>query len=136
MILYFLFIILLYVSTEGIEVTKLIGMFSNEALVIVGLKIASFTYGSLLSFFILSKFNTKFQNTNVILGYISGILSCFYFMKFGIAWTFYILGSISVNLLVVFLLERLRKVLVMRDMVIFSIIVFSSILLFASQQAV
>ena len=102
----------------------------------VGFKIASFTYGSLLSFFILSKFNTKFQNTNVILGYISGILSCFYFMKFGIAWTFYILGSISVNLLVVFLLERSRKILVMRDIVICSIIVFSSVLIFASTSKV
>ena len=36
-------------------------------------------------------------------GFISGIIVVFYFMKFDIAWTYYILGSVMMNLFVVIL---------------------------------
>ena len=88
--------------------TAIVFQNSDDALVIIGLKIASFTYGSLLSFFILSKFEEKFETIFIIIGYIFGILTVFYFIKFNIAWTFYISGSALVNILVVVVLQKLH----------------------------
>ena len=85
--------------------TALMFQNSNDALVIIGLKIASFTYGSLLSFFILSKFKYKFDTIIILIGYISGISIVFLFINFNISWTFYILGSVLVNIFVVFILQ-------------------------------
>ena len=81
---------------------------SNNALVIIGLKIASFTYGSLLSFFILSKFNLTIKDKDIFLGYIFGILTVFYFLHSHIAWTFYILGSVFINITIVLLLQKFK----------------------------
>ncbi len=81
---------------------------SNNALVIIGLKIASFTYGSLLSFFILSKFNLSIKDKDIFLGYIFGILAVFYFLHYNVAWTFYILGSVSINIAIVLLLQKFK----------------------------
>ena len=84
--------------------------FSNpeDPLIIIGLKIASFTYGSLLSLFLLSKFTEKINSQTIFIGFLSGIIIVFYFMKFDIAWTYYILGSVIVNFLVVFLLKKIN----------------------------
>ena len=84
--------------------------FSNpeDPLIIIGLKIASFTYGSLLSLFLLSKFTKGVNNQTIFIGFISGIIIVFYFIKFDIAWTYYILGSVIINFLVVFLLKRIN----------------------------
>lgn len=95
---------------------------SNDALVIVGLKIASFTYGSLLSFFILSKFENDFKIPFIIIGYLSGILAVFYFIKFNIAWTFYILGSVICNVCIVLLLQKFKKILFFKYLITLLII--------------
>ena len=83
-------------------------LFNNqeEALVIIGLKIASFTYGSLLSFFILSKVSKKPSILSLVLGYIVGILVVFCFMKLQIAWTFFILGSVFTYFSIQFYVEN------------------------------
>ena len=96
--------------TVVLILTAIIFQNSDDALVIIGLKIASFTYGSLLSFFILSKFEEKFETLFIIVGYIFGILTVFYFIKFNIAWTFYISGSALVNILVVVVLQKLYEI--------------------------
>jgi len=95
--------------TVVLILTAIVFQNSDDALVIIGLKIASFTYGSLLSFFILSKFEEKFETLFIIVGYIFGILTVFYFIKFNIAWTFYISGSVLVNILVVVVLQKLYE---------------------------
>ena len=82
---------------------------SNDALVIVGLKIASFTYGSLLSFFILSKFNVKFNNISVVAGYAMGIIIVFYLLKYNISWTFYIISSVLINISIVMLFHFIKN---------------------------
>jgi uncharacterized protein YbbC (DUF1343 family)/Na+/proline symporter len=105
----------------------------NSSLIIIGLKIASFTYGVLLSFFILAKFG-KFKTENIVLGYLSGILVVFVFSKMGIAWTFYILGSVFVNVLTVLLLERAHKFLFVRDIVITLIISITISLFFKKNE--
>ena len=88
-------------------------LFSNPdgPLLIIGLKIASFTYGSLLSLFLLSKFSKKIDNTSIVIGYLSGILTVFYFIRLDIAWTYYILGSVIINISVVMLLKTLSTLL-------------------------
>ena len=91
--------------------TALIFQNSNDAFVIVGLKIASFTYGSLLSFFILTKLRYKFNTVVILMGYLSGILTVFYFVKHDISWTFYIFGSVSINIIIVLFLQTLKEIL-------------------------
>ena len=91
--------------------TALIFQNSNDAFVIVGLKIASFTYGSLLSFFILTKLKYKFNTVVILTGYLSGILTVFYFVKHNISWTFYIFGSVSINIIIVLFLQTIKETL-------------------------
>jgi len=91
--------------------TALIFQNSNDAFVIVGLKIASFTYGSLLSFFILTKLRYKFNTVVILMGYLSGILTVFYFVKHDISWTFYIFGSVSINIIIVLFLQTIKETL-------------------------
>tara|TARA_B100001094_G_scaffold289885_2_gene307084 strand:- start:817 stop:2085 length:1269 start_codon:yes stop_codon:yes gene_type:complete len=91
--------------------TALIFQNSNDAFVIVGLKIASFTYGSLLSFFILTKLKYKFNTVVILTGYLSGILTVFYFVKHDISWTFYIFGSVSINIIIVLFLQTIKETL-------------------------
>ena len=106
---------------------------SNNALVIIGLKIASYTYGSLLSFFILSKFKNHFNTLSICLGYIVSILCVLYFMKYDIAWTFYILGSVCSFLTIVYILNVFKKYIIFRD-IIFLFIFFSCIFLFIPKE--
>ena len=87
---------------------------SSESLVIVGLKIASFTYGSLLSFFVLSKFKQKFDSSIVFVGYFFGIIIVFYLMKFKIAWTFYIISSVILNIGIVIILNAFKKIKIIK----------------------
>ena len=92
--------------------TALVFQNSNEAFVIMGLKIASFTYGSLLSFFILTKIQYRFNTLIILIGYLSGILTVFCFMKYNIAWTFYIFGSVLVNILIVLFLQKIKETII------------------------
>lgn len=75
----------------------------DKAIVEVGLQIASYTYGGLLSLFLISKLPGKFSSGSLILGLIAGFLSVFIAQQNGIAWTWFILLAIIVNIAVVFL---------------------------------
>ena len=75
-------------------------MFSSDtAIVIVGLKIASFTYGGLLGIFLVSHTNQKINSSDIIMGLISSIIIVFYLSHLGIAWIFYIFISLSTFIL-------------------------------------
>jgi Na+/proline symporter len=74
---------------------------SNDAIVILALQIASFTYGGLLGFFILAKSKINFSNLSLIAGLIFSVLSVILLKLNGIAWTWYITTAILVNLLIV-----------------------------------
>ncbi len=107
-------------KVKSLKISRLIAMFwtfiliimafifndSNSSLVIVGLKIASFTYGSLLSFFILSKFNFTIEDRDIFLGYVFGIVVVFYLMHYNISWTFYIAISLFINISIVLFLNN------------------------------
>ena len=53
---------------------------SDSAIVIVGLQIASFTYGGLLGLFLLSKINRKFHPISLVTGLIASFLIVFYLL--------------------------------------------------------
>ena len=57
---------------------------SNEALIITGIKIASYTYGILLSLFILSKMRTSVSSFAIIVGMLFGLVSVFIASYFGV----------------------------------------------------
>ena len=83
----------------------------DSAIVIMGLTIASFTYGGLLGLFLLSKLNQSFQPTSLILGLISSCLIVFYLKHIGLAWTWFILVSVIVNVGITMVSERVIRII-------------------------
>ena len=83
--------------------------FNDEAVITIGLKIASFTYGGLVMLFILMKSNLVQNNTSVILGFIVSIISVFIFNYNAIAWTWFILFSSFSGILVAIIIDRIIK---------------------------
>ena len=72
----------------------------NKAIVMVGLEIASFTYGGLLGLFLLSKSKRNFHPATLAIGLVASMAIVFVLKYFGLAWTWYISVSVLVNLLV------------------------------------
>jgi len=81
------------------------------AVVVLGLKIASFTYGGLLGLFLLSRFKQKFPTPHLLIGLLAGLATVFLLQYYGIAWTWFIGGSVLVNMCVVMLLYRFRNIM-------------------------
>ena len=78
---------------------------SDSAIVIVGLQIASFTYGGLLGLFLLSRFKTNFHNSSLICGLFFSFLIVFYLKSIELPWTWFIAFSVIVNIIVTILYE-------------------------------
>lgn len=72
---------------------------SNEAIVMLGLEIASFTYGGLLGLFLLSKSGRHYRSSSLIAGLLASIAVVFLLKFLGLAWTWYIAVSVTVNIL-------------------------------------
>ena len=79
---------------------------SDSAIVIIGLQIASFTYGGLLGLFLLSKMKRDIHPVSLIVGLISSLLIVFYLNQIGLAWTWFIGISILVFMLITLVIER------------------------------
>ena len=79
----------------------------NTSIVVMGLKIASYTYGGLLGLFILTKFKIYFYPLSIILGLISSLASVFYMASIGLAWTWFIGFSVIVNIVVALSFNKL-----------------------------
>ena len=73
---------------------------SDSAIVIIGLQIASFTYGGLLGLFLLTKFKKKFHVISLIAGLCSSLVIVFYLKHIGLAWTWFIMVSAFINVLI------------------------------------
>ncbi|MBO8091762.1 MAG: sodium:solute symporter [Prosthecochloris sp.] len=86
---------------------------SDNAIVILGLQIASFTYGGLLGLFLLSKSRRQFRPSSLAAGLLAGMGSVMMLQQTGLAWTWYIafslLINISVSFLVDFIMQMVRK---------------------------
>jgi Na+/proline symporter len=72
----------------------------DKAIVMVGLEIASFTYGGLLGLFLLSKSNRSFRPASLGTGLIASMAIVFLLKFLGLAWTWYIFVSVLVNIAV------------------------------------
>ena len=75
---------------------------TNTAIIIVGLEIASFTYGALLGLFLLSRFQRNFNPTSLALGLLSSLIIVFVLKSNGLAWTAYIGIAACSNIFIVF----------------------------------
>jgi len=73
----------------------------NTAVVVLGLKIASFTYGGLLGLFILSHSDKKFSTPVLIFGLLSSLGTVFFLQWLGVAWTWFIGAAVALSLVVV-----------------------------------
>jgi len=82
---------------------------SDRAIIMVGLEIASFTYGGLLGLFLLSKSSRNFHPASLAVGLLASMGIVFVLKLYGIAWTWYILVSVSVNLLITLLADTLLR---------------------------
>ena len=69
---------------------------TDEALVYIGIRIASLTYGGLLGIFLIYHINDKINSTQIIIGLLSSIITVIFLLKAGVAWTLYILISLTV----------------------------------------
>ena len=67
------------------------------------------TYGGLLGLFLLTKINRKFNSISLIVGLISSLLIVFYLKQVGLAWTWFILASVMVNIIMAFISEAILK---------------------------
>jgi SSS family transporter len=80
---------------------------NESAIVIVGLQIASFTYGGLLGLFLLSKMKQKFHSSSLIAGLVSSLGIVFYLKHIGIAWTWFIGLSVIMNMIISIIIEKI-----------------------------
>lgn len=81
----------------------------DRAVVMVGLEIASFTYGGLLGLFLLARTGRSYRTASLAAGFAASLATVFVLKWFGIAWTFFIAAATVSNLLVVLLAERCQK---------------------------
>lgn len=79
----------------------------DEAVVMVGLEIASFTYGGLLGLFLLSRTKKKFHSGSLIAGFAGSLLTVFAMKSMGMTWTWFVAVSASVNLMLSYAIEAL-----------------------------
>ena len=84
---------------------------SDSAIIIIGLQIASFTYGGLLGLFVLSKIERNFRSLSIIIGLTSSFLIVFYLKQIGIAWTWFILIATSINVFTTLLIDYSHSLL-------------------------
>jgi solute:Na+ symporter, SSS family len=82
---------------------------SNTAIVIIGLKIASFTYAGLLGLFLMSRLNRQFDKWSLFIGLLSSILTTLYLQSISFNWTWYILFGVIINIAVTFLIDIFVK---------------------------
>ena len=110
-------------KTRSLKLSRLVSIFwagiligialifdeGDEAIVIIGLQIASFTYGGLLSLFILCKMKRDFRPVSIATGLVFSILSVLVLKYFGLAWTWYITFAVIVNICSTYVLDNIIK---------------------------
>lgn len=83
---------------------------NDKAIIMVGLKIASYTYGGLLGLFLLSKHRQNFHPASLGAGLLAGMATVFFLdSATPIAWTWFILISVAVNIPAVFFIDALIR---------------------------
>ena len=100
-------------DTQLLKISKFIALFwccilvlsaflfmnSSQAVVVLGLSIASFTYGGLLGTFLLGIFFKKLKQIDAIIGFACGITGMIFIIYFtSIAWTWYTITGVIITL--------------------------------------
>lgn len=76
-------------------------MNSSQAVVVLGLSIASFTYGGLLGTFLLGIFFRRIKQIDAIIGFASGITGMIFIIYFTkIAWTWYTIIGVIITIII------------------------------------
>lgn len=83
---------------------------SDQAIVMVGLEIASFTYGGLLGLFLLARGKKKYHTTSLVIGFAGSLATVFTLKYFGIPLTWFIIAGTGVNLLLAVSAEKIYKI--------------------------
>ncbi len=81
---------------------------SDKAIVIVGFRIASFTYGGLLVLFLCLKTDLIQNQISVLLGLITSIITVFLLDKYEIAWTWFVLISALIGFITAIIIEKIK----------------------------
>ncbi len=84
---------------------------NDTAIIVVGLQIASFTYGGLLALFLISRMDRSFHPLNVGIGLLGGLGMVFLLKFVGLAWTWFVGLSALTTILLTFVSERLYGLL-------------------------
>jgi len=82
---------------------------TDKAVVLVGLEIASFTYGGLLGLFLLARGNKQYSALSLFVGFAGSLATVFALKYLGVAWTWFVASGTIVNLLLVFTVEKFYK---------------------------
>ncbi|MEE9572229.1 MAG: sodium:solute symporter [Candidatus Neomarinimicrobiota bacterium] len=96
-------------------VTAIFFNIGSEAVVIIGLQIASFTYGGLLGLFLLTKINLPLKSISLIIGLISSMLIVLVAKYMGVAWTWFIGLSVLTNIIVTIAVDRIISLIQRSD---------------------
>jgi solute:Na+ symporter, SSS family len=81
---------------------------SDKAIVIVGFRIASFTYGGLLVLFLCLKTDIIQSQFSVIIGLITSIITVFLLDKYEFAWTWFVLISALIGFITSIIFEKIK----------------------------
>ena len=81
---------------------------NDKAIVIVGFRIASFTYGGLLVLFLLMKTDFIKYSSSVLLGLFTSIITVFILDHFGFAWTWFVLISTLTGFIISISFDKIR----------------------------
>ena len=81
---------------------------NDKAIVIVGFRIASFTYGGLLVLFLLMKTDFIKYSSSVLLGLFTSIITVFILDLFGFAWTWFVLISTITGFIISISFDKIR----------------------------
>lgn len=85
-------------------------MNSSQAVVVLGLSIASFTYGGLLGTFLLGIFFRRIKQLDAIIGFASGITGMIFIIYFTkIAWTWYTIIGVLITIIVANIVSLFTK---------------------------
>ena len=83
----------------------------DSAIIIVGLQIASFTYGALLGLFLLSKFQHDFLPISLIFGLVLSVVTVFILKQNEFAWTTFIFISVFINVLTTISFDKIFRLI-------------------------
>lgn len=83
---------------------------SDQAVVMVGLEIASFTYGGLLGLFLLARRKKKYHTASLVVGFAGSILTVFALKYYDVTWTWFVALGTGVYLLLAIGVEKIYKI--------------------------